>query len=178
MNSDLIEVSDDVALVLRLNTFQEANVKPLQEVALQIKTILINQKATDKAQQTIDSLLIELSAGNDVSTQLADLKTSFIEEKQLGRYGSQVDQGISRAAFVLPHPIDGVISASTVALSNGDLALVELIKVNVDETAENANLGQQQTSQLAQSAYQSFVNSLKVDAEINRKVIAEPARVY
>jgi peptidyl-prolyl cis-trans isomerase D len=178
MNSDLIEVSDDVALVLRLNTFQEANVKPLQEVALQIKTILINQKATDKAQQTIDSLLIELSDGNDVSTQLADLKTSFIEEKQLGRYGSQVDQGISRAAFVLPHPIDGVISASTVALSNGDLALVELIKVDVDETAENANLGQQQTSQLAQSAYQSFVNSLKVDAEINRKVIAEPARVY
>ena len=178
MNSDLIEVNDEVALVLRLNTFQEANVKPLTEVEAQIKDILVNQKATEKAQQTVDSLLADFNAGNDISSQLTELNASFINKGKVARYSSEVDQSISRAAFVLPHPISGVISASSVALSNGDLALIEVTAVEVNEAAANPNLAQQQTSQLAQSAYQSFVNSLKVGAEITRKAVAEPASAY
>ena len=178
MNSDLIEVNDDVAIVLRLNTFQEANVKPLTEVEAQIKDILVNQKATEKAQQTVDSLLADFNAGTDISTQLTTLNTSFISKAKVARYSPEIDQSISRAAFVLPHPVSGVVSASTVALSNGDLALVEVTAVSVNETAANPNLAQQQTSQLAQSAYQSFVNSLKVGAKITRKQVAEPVAAY
>jgi peptidyl-prolyl cis-trans isomerase D len=178
MNSDLIEVNDDVAVVLRLNTFQKANVKPLTEVEAQIKDILVNQKATEKAQQTVDSLLADFNAGTDISTQLTALNTSFVNKDKVARYSPEIDQSISRAAFVLPHPVSGVISASTVALSNGDLALVEVTAVGVNEVAANPNLAQQQTSQLAQSAYQSFVNSLKVGAEITRKQVAEPVAAY
>ncbi len=178
MNSDLIEVNDDVAIVLRLNTFQEANVKPLTEVEAQIKDILVNQKATEKAQQTVDSLLADFNAGTDISTQLTTLNTSFVSKEKVARYSPEIDQSISRAAFVLPHPVSGVVSASTVALSNGDLALVEVTAVSVNETAANPNLAQQQTSQLAQSAYQSFVNSLKVGAKITRKQVAEPIAAY
>jgi peptidyl-prolyl cis-trans isomerase D len=178
MNSDLIEVNDDVAIVLRLNTFQEANVKPLTEVEAQIKDILVNQKATEKAQQTVDSLLADFNAGTDISAQLTTLNTSFISKAKVARYSPEIDQSISRAAFVLPHPVSGVVSASTVALSNGDLALVEVTAVSVNETAANPNLAQQQTSQLAQSAYQSFVNSLKVGAKITRKQVAEPVAAY
>jgi peptidyl-prolyl cis-trans isomerase D len=178
MNSDLIEVNDDVAIVLRLNTFQEANVKPLAEVEAQIKDILVNQKATEKAQQSVDSLLADFNAGTDISTQLTALNTSFVSKEKVARYSPEIDQSISRAAFVLPHPVSGVVSASTVALSNGDLALVEVTAVSVNETAANPNLAQQQTSQLAQSAYQSFVNSLKVGAKITRKQVAEPVAAY
>jgi peptidyl-prolyl cis-trans isomerase D len=174
----LIEVNDDVAIVLRLNTFQEANVKPLTEVEAQIKDILVNQKATEKAQQTVDSLLADFNAGTDISTQLTTLNTSFVSKEKVARYSPEIDQSISRAAFVLPHPVSGVVSASTVALSNGDLALVEVTAVSVNETAANPNLAQQQTSQLAQSAYQSFVNSLKVGAKITRKQVAEPVAAY
>ena len=178
MNSDLIEVNDDVAIVLRLNTFQEANVKPLAEVEAQIKDILVNQKATEKAQQTVDSLLADFKTGTDISPQLTALNTSFVSKEKVARYSPEIDQSISRAAFVLPHPVSDVISASTVALSNGDLALVEVTAIGVNETAANPNLAQQQTSQLAQSAYQSFVNSLKVGAEITRKQVAEPVAAY
>ncbi len=178
MNSDLIEVNDDVALVLRLNTFQEASVKPLTEVDAQIRAILVNQKATDKAQQTVDALLAEFTAGSDVTSQLAELNASFVTKEKVARYSPDVDQSISRAAFVLPHPETDTISASTVALSNGDLALVQVTAVDVNDVAANPNLAQQQTSQLAQSAYQSFVNSLKVDAKITRKKVTEPVAVY
>ena len=178
MNSDLIEVNDDVALVLRLNTFQAANVKPLIEVEAQIKDILVNQKATEQAQQTVDALLADFNAGTDISAQLIALNTSFVSKEKVARYSPEIDQSISRAAFVLPHPVSGGISASTVALSNGDLALVEVTAVDVRESAANPNLAQQQTSQLAQSAYQSFVNSLKVDAEITRKQLTEQVSAY
>ena len=178
MNSDLIEVNDDVALVLRLNTFQAANVKPLMEVEAQIKDILVNQKATEQAQQTVDALLADFNAGTDITAQLTALNTSFVSKAKVARYSPEIDQSISRAAFVLPHPVNGGISASTVALSNGDLALVEVTAVDVRESAANPNLAQQQTSQLAQSAYQSFVNSLKVDAEITRKQLTEQVSAY
>jgi peptidyl-prolyl cis-trans isomerase D len=178
MNSDLIEVNDSVVLVLRLNTLQEANVKPLTEVEAQIKDILVNQKATEKAQQTVDLLLADFNAGVDITAQLTALNTSFVSKEKVARYSPDVDQSISRAAFVLPHPVEAAVSASTVALSNGALALVEVTAVGVSEAVANPNLGQQQTSQLAQSAYQSFVNSLKVGAEITRKKVVDPVSAY
>ncbi|MCP4990721.1 MAG: peptidylprolyl isomerase [Colwellia sp.] len=178
MNSDLIEVNDDVALVLRLNTLQEASIKPLTEVEAQVKDILVNQKATEKAQQTVDSLLAEFKAGTDISAQLTALNASFVTKDQVARYSPEIDQSISRAAFVLPQPVSGVISASSVALSNGDLALVEVTAVGINEVPANPNLAQQQTSQLAQSAYQSFVNSLKVGAKISRREVTEPVAAY
>jgi len=174
MNSDVIEVSDSVSLVLRLDTYQEANVKPLEEVEGQIKTILASQKATEKAQETIDGLLAQFKAGNDITEQLTDNSTSFTSKENVARYSADLDQSITREAFVLPHPVEGAISASTVALSNGDLALVEVQAVNVSEGAVNPQLAQQQTSQLAQSAYKSYVDSLKVGAKITSKAVAAP----
>jgi len=178
MNSDLIEVNDNLVLVLRLNTFQAANIKPLTEVEAQIKDILVNQKATEKAQQTVDLLLADFTKGVDISAQLTALNSSFVSKEKVARYSPEVDQSISRAAFVLPHPAKGAVSASTVALSNGALALVEVTAIDVSNLAATPNLAQQQTSELAQAAYQSFVNSLKVDAEITRKQIAEPVANY
>ncbi|MDP7591479.1 MAG: SurA N-terminal domain-containing protein [Litorilituus sp.] len=174
MNSDVIEVGDDVALVLRLDTYQEAKVKPLDEVKAQIKHILVAQKATQKAQDTVDELLAQFTAGNDIEAQLAELSASFTTKAALARYSGDLDQSISREAFVLPHPKAGVVSASTVALSNGDLALVEVQAVQVSDKPANPQLAQQQTSQLAQSAYQSYIDSLKVGAKITRQTVAEP----
>ena len=174
MNSDLIEVSDQVAVVLRLDTYQEANVKPLAEVEGQINTLLIAQKATEKAQDTVEELLVQFKAGNDISAQLTELNASFTDKAGVARYSSDLDQSISREAFVLPHPVEGAISASSVALSNGDLALVEVQAVQVTEAEANPQIAQQQTSQLAQSAYKSYVDSLKVGAKITRKTVSEP----
>ena len=174
MNSDVIEVNDSVSLVLRLNTHQEANVKPLTEVEAQIKTILVSQKATEKARSTIDGLLAQFKEGTDITEQLTKNYASFTVKENVARYSADLDQSITREAFVLPHPVEGAISASTVALSNGDLALVEVQAVNEVVTIADPQVAQQQTSQLAQSAYKSYVDSLKVDAKITSKTITAP----
>ena len=174
MNSDVIEISDTASLVLRLNTYQEASVKPLEEVVEQIKITLVAQKATEKAQKTIDELLIQFKAGNDITEQLVKNYSSFTSKENVARYSADLDQSITREAFVLPHPVEGAISASTVALSNGDLALVEVQAVNVSEEVATPQLAQQQTSQLAQSAYKSYVDSLKAVATITTKAVVAP----
>ena len=174
MNSDILELNDNEALVLRLNTYQEANVKPLAEVQAQIKTILVAQKATEKAESTIEALLVQFKAGNDITEQLTENNVSFITKEKVARYNADLDQSITREAFVLPHPAEGAISASTVALSNGDLALVEVKAVNVSDSVANPQLTEQQTSQLAQSAYKGYVDSLKVSADITYGKVTEP----
>ncbi|TPH19181.1 SurA N-terminal domain-containing protein [Litorilituus lipolyticus] len=178
MNSDIIEVNDNIAVVLRLNTFQEANVKPLDEVKAQINTTLVSQKATELAQETIDGLLAQFKEGNDISEQLTKLNSTFETKEKVARYGAEIDQSISRAAFVLPHPQADEVSASSASLSNGDLALVQVQAVHVSEKPVEPSLGKQQVSQLAQSAYKSFVDSLKVGAKITRKAVAEPVNVF
>jgi peptidyl-prolyl cis-trans isomerase D len=178
VNSDVIEVTESLAMVIRLNEYQAAQVKPLTVVEMEIKSLLTAQKATEKAQTTADDILAEFTAGNDVTEALAAVNAAFETKADLARFGGQVDTNLSREAFVLAHPVEGTISAATIKLVNGDLAILEVQAVKAGESAVNPNLTQQQTSLLAQSAYQSYVETLRVDAKITRSVLTEPRAQY
>jgi len=176
VNSDIIDVNDDLAIVVRLNEYQAATVKPLTEVQDGIKATLVSQKATEAATNSVNELLTKLNSGEDITEALTALGASFEVQAGVGRYGSAVDANISKEAFVLPHPTEGVVSAATVTLTNGDLALVQVEAVKASDTPiVNPNAAEQQTSLLAQSAYQSYVDSLKVDAKIVRRQLSETA---
>ena len=178
LNSDIIEVNDSLAIVLRLNEYQEANVKPLAEVTTQIKDILIAQKASEKAQTVADELLASFQSGADITEQLAAIGATMEVKTAVVRVGSGLDASLAREAFKLPRPSEGAVSAATVNLSNGDLAVLEVQAVNVGEAKDSPNLAQQLTQQLAQAAYLSYVESLKTDAEIIRREVAAPTSQY
>ncbi|TWX49255.1 SurA N-terminal domain-containing protein [Colwellia hornerae] len=180
LNSDIIEISDTLAIVIRLQEYQPAEVKPLSDVTAQIRDTLISDKATELAQTTADSLLVSFKAGNDISEQLTAINATFVEKVDVARSGGDIAPSLSREAFKLPHPAEGKISATTVTLNNGDLALLEVQAVTASnvEKALEPRMAQQQTQQLAQSAYQSFVEALKVNAEITRKVITAPVSQF
>jgi len=180
LNSDIIELSDTLSIVIRLEEYQAAEVKPLSGVTAQIRDTLIAQKATEKALTTADALLVSFKAGNDIADQLAAINAVFVEKSNVARSGGDIDATLSREAFKLPHPTEGMTSAKTVTLNNGDLALLEVQSVVMSdvEKAVDPRAAEQQTQQLAQSAYQSFVEALKADAEITRKVIAAPVSQF
>jgi len=178
LNSDIIEVNDSLAIVLRLNEYQEANVKPLAEVTTQIKDILVAQKASEKAQTVADELLASFQSGADITEQLAAIGATMEVKTAVVRVGSGLDASLAREAFKLPRPSEGAVSAATVNLSNGDLAVLEVQAVNVGEAKDSPNLAQQLTQQLAQAAYLSYVESLKTDAEIIRREVAAPTSQY
>ena len=156
LNSDVIEVSDTLAIVMRLNEYQDASIKPLADVSAQIKSILVAKKASEKAQIVADELLAAFKSGTDITEHAS----------------------LAREAFKLPKPNDGAVSATTVNLSNGNLALLEVQSVKVGEAKDSPNLSQQLTQQLAQASYLSYVESLKVGAEIVRKEVQAPTTQY
>ncbi|PCI60285.1 MAG: peptidylprolyl isomerase [Gammaproteobacteria bacterium] len=178
LNSDVIEVNDNLAIVLRLNEYQEAKVKPLVEVKEQIKTMLITEKASSQAQLKADELLTALKAGKELKTLLKALNATFEVKTAVSRNSSDVDRAISKAAFVLPHPVEGKVSASTVTLANGDLTIVEVQAVKQGEIKADESLAKQLNSQLAQSAYQNYIAALKADAKISRREIKDSSTVY
>ncbi|MEW6981760.1 SurA N-terminal domain-containing protein [Colwelliaceae bacterium 6471] len=178
VNSDVIEINDDLAIVVRLNEYQPATIKPLSDVEAQIKETLIAQKASDQAKSLADELLAKFNAGEDISAQLAEISASFELKSDITRNSADIDRSISNKAFTLPHPAEGQISAATVTTSKGDIALLEVQAVKEGEITVDANLGQQLVSQLAQSAYGSYVEALKVDAQITRKALNETVTQY
>ena len=169
-NSDVVEVNDNLAIVVRLNEYKAAKVKPLAEVEATIKKTLISEKSSEQAATTATELLASFKAGINIDTQLLALTASFVVKENIARTGSGIDNNIVREAFVLPHPAEGTVSASTLTLVNGDLVIVEVQDVVQGSASVNPELSQQQTSQLAQSAYRSYVESLKVTAEITQKM--------
>lgn len=174
LNSDIIEVTDELAIVLRLNEHQKATVKPLAEVEAAIRETLTANKTTEKAQSVAAELLAKFEANEDITAQLAEIGATFEAKSGVARSGAGIDAAIAKKAFVLPHPTEGSVSAAMVTLANGDLSILEVQAVSAAEAPAVApQLSQQQTSQLAQSAYQGYIESLRADAEIKEKAINE-----
>ncbi|MFT6193789.1 MAG: peptidyl-prolyl cis-trans isomerase D [Cognaticolwellia sp.] len=178
LNSDIVEVSDSVAIVMHLNEYQAASIKPFAEVSAQIENILLAKKTSEKAQVYVDELLVAFKSGSDVTEQLAEIGAAMEVKTAVARVGSGLDASLAREAFKLPRPIENAVSATTVNLSNGNLALLELQAVNEGTAVNSLNLSQQLTQQLAQAAYLSYVESLKVGAEIVRKKVQAPTTQY
>lgn len=171
LNSDVIEISDSLAVVMRLNEYQAAVVKPLTEVTESIKFNLVANKARTEAQNAIDALLAKLQSGDDITEELVKYNTEFVSKSDVTRFDSEVDASIVNKAFSLSYPVEGSISAGLSDLSNGDFALVQVEAVNKIEAQLNADDENQQVSQVAQSIYSGYVESLKANAEITKNTI-------
>ncbi|WP_441002273.1 SurA N-terminal domain-containing protein [Pseudocolwellia agarivorans] len=171
LNSDVIEVSDSLAIVVRLNEYQAANVKPLAEVTEAIKYNLVAEKAKTEAQNVMDELLVEMQSGADITAKLVEYGTAFETKADVVRYSPEVAPAIVEKAFTLPHPVEGTVSAGLSDLANGDFVLVEVQAVKNMEAKLSSDIENQQVNQLAQSAYLAYVESLKEDASITKNTL-------
>ncbi len=171
LNSDVIEVSDSLAIVVRLNEYQAANVKPLAEVTEAIKYNLVAEKAKTEAQNVMDELLVEMQSGADITAKLVEYSTAFETKADVVRYSPEVAPAIVEKAFTLPHPVEGTVSAGLSDLANGDFVLVEVQAVKNMEAKLSSDIENQQVNQLAQSAYLAYVESLKEDASITKNTL-------
>jgi len=175
LNSDVIEVSDSSAIVMRLNKHQTANAKPLSEVTESIKTALVTKKAKAEAQNTVDDLLEKLKSGSDITQELKALNSNFEMKTAVTRTSTEFDRSIVDKAFTLPHPTEGSVSVGLSDLANGGFALVAVDAVNTSTIQADTNMEEQLVNQLAQSAYVSFVESLKAEASITKNSLVTSA---
>jgi len=95
LNSELIELSDGNAVVLRQLEHQKAGVMPIDEVKGQIVNLLKQQRAREATEQTGNDIIAELKTGKTAEEVLSilpeDLTVNWQKQNALARNGTEVD---------------------------------------------------------------------------------------
>lgn len=176
-NSDVIEIGDNQAVVLRLEQFNESSVLPLEDVMGEISVILRTQMEREAVQSLGEELLIAAEEGGDVDALLAENELEWLAAESISRNDFSVNREVINHVFSMVAP-EGEPSISSVSLANGTFVLVELIQVNPGEFAaipesERNRLVESLQSDLGVSDFQSFLVSLRDGSDISAAMLDE-----
>ena len=168
--SDLIEPSEELSLIVRPTEFQPPALQPLDEVKAQIVSLLREQQAEAAATALAEQLLAALTTGDDAKWQelLSSNSLSAVDKKGIGRSGGDVDPALRQAAFELPRPQAGQLSAKVVSLGGGKSAVVAVTAV-VDQApaAADSSLQEQLAASVGRQTLETAIAMLREQADIS-----------
>jgi peptidyl-prolyl cis-trans isomerase D len=170
-NSDIIELSPEHVIVLRINQHVASSVRPFDEVKSSIENVLRLRKGHDLTLAAGISAKEKIESGQTINSVLSS-------NQKIERPGpikrndmTRVDRKILDAAFSMYLPEDGKVAAKEVALDSGDVVLVVLEKVNKPESIDYSRLDiikRQLGQDIAEREFLASLESLKDSADINR----------
>ena len=160
-NSNVIELSNDRAVVLRKNTHEPEHIKPLEQVREQIVTTLTDKKVEELQQERANALVASLKTSEDIEQVVKEQGYELNEHQDVKRTDASVDRNILSAAFAMSK--NG--KYDSIALNNNDYAVIGLTDVSpgsVDKMPEqrlNGLIAQlnRENANYALSAYQNQV---------------------
>ncbi|RDX34167.1 peptidylprolyl isomerase [Idiomarina sp. HD9-110m-PIT-SAG04] len=164
LNSDVIETSDDRSLVVRVTEHQPVRVKDLDEVREQIVAELRVEKAQELALQQAEEWMQAWQSGEETSGEIVWVDS-------ITRNNNEHPRAIVQELFSMsPSATADENTFTTVALPNGDAAVVALTELNPGNANEEQldELQSQLQNRQAQVMLQAFINNLKSDADIQR----------
>ncbi len=135
VNSELIELANDHAVVLRVMDHKDAAVKPFDEVQPQIEEQLKREKAAELAKARAAEWVEKLNGGAALADLAAEKGRTVEQKEAVKRNAGDVPRDVLQRAFRLERPADGGASRGDVAMSSGDMAVVVVTKV-VDGSVE------------------------------------------
>ncbi|MDP5055712.1 MAG: SurA N-terminal domain-containing protein [Marinomonas hwangdonensis] len=112
LNSNLIELNDDEVVVIHLNDYKAASLMSFEETVEQITSIVVQEKAT-----------ASLKAKAEAAKDSVDTEWRAVEQAQRGQ------DEVTALAFAMPHPEGDNAVTEVKNLSNGDLVLIRLNKI-------------------------------------------------
>ena len=176
-NSDVIEIGDNQAVVLRVEQFNESAVLPLEDVMGEISVILRTQMEREAVQNLGEELMIAVEEGADVEALLAENELEWLDAENISRNDFSVNREVVDHVFTMTAP-EGEPVVSSVNLANGTFVLVELNQVNPGEFSsipepERNRLVDSLQSDLGVSDYQSFRVSLRENSVISAAMLEE-----
>ena len=133
-NSELVELADDHVLVLRVTAHNLSQAKPLEEVREQIRAELTLDRAQQLAESAAQAFLADLTQGAaDPAAAAAAHNGMWFAPAWVERTASTVPTEILSAVFGMANPADGQVLRDSVALANGNHAVVALTNVAAGE---------------------------------------------
>ena len=170
-NSDVIEISDERAVVLRINSITPEGVLPLEAVEPEIAVELRAQMERDAVAALGDNLATLLERGDDAEEFLTENELQWRSETSVRRNQSTVNREIVEAVFALPAPTESDVTRSQLTLGNGTFVLAELISVtegsfeSLAET-EKSSMRESVVGDLGSSELRAFIANLRETGDI------------
>lgn len=128
-NSDLIELSKDHVVVVRVKEYRPAKVLPYEEVAEQVQDQLKQRNAAMQAQKLGEQILVELRDGKTPEQITSDYGFEWNIKDRVGRNQEELDPQINTRVFKMAKPEVGGKSLDSLILDNGDFVVIALTKV-------------------------------------------------
>ena len=170
-NSDVIEIGEERAVVLRVNTTTPEGILPLEDVEPEIAVALRAQMERDAVAALGDEFATLLGTDGDVEEFLTENELQWRTETQVKRNQSTVNREIIEAVFALPVPTDSDVTRSQLTLGNGTFVLAELISVTEGNfeslaEAEKSSMRESVIGDLGSSELRAFVANLRETGDI------------
>ena len=176
-NSDVVELSDTQAVVLRVEQFNEAYVLPLEEVEPEIAVLLRTEMEREAVQALGEELLVAVDSGQNLDELIAQNELEWIDAEGTGRTGFSVNQEIVQHVFSMATP-EGESLYSGLTLANDTFVLVELNAVNPGDynALAETNRSTMKTSiqsDLGNNDFSSYLINLRENADISAPLLEE-----
>ncbi|KKA43978.1 MULTISPECIES: peptidylprolyl isomerase [unclassified Salinivibrio] len=130
LNSELIELSGEHAIVVRLDDVKPEKQLSFAEVKDQVRETLAAEKGQEQAKETAGDLIAQLEESGEVTGS----DYTFSAPITLNRVSQQ--QAIAELAFSLPQPASDNASYGVTQNRQGDVVVVALDKVMVPEVPD------------------------------------------
>ncbi len=168
VNSELIELSDDRSIIVRVKEVYEPKQLAVSEVASDIAQRLTVQQAAVALSAQEGNVRESIDQGLSFS-DAAEQQGAVLSKGAFSRNSSELEQGLVSQIFSIPRNELGIQSF---VASNGDIYLFELLSVDQDDEQMNtvvlASLKQQLLTMGGQQEVAYYMQSLKQLAEIKR----------
>ncbi|MFK2875619.1 SurA N-terminal domain-containing protein [Rhodanobacter hydrolyticus] len=170
-NSNLIELGNDDAVVVRVAQHVAAAARPLAEVHDAISKTILDQRITAAAKQQADALLARLRKGETLAAVAASDNANVKSVADVVRIQPDVPATLRDQAFLLPHPADGKPQYAAVDMQDGSYALLAVDKVQGADLSKMPSdqrnaLRQQMTQAYGAVATEELIKALRAGTEI------------
>ncbi|MEJ2308936.1 MAG: SurA N-terminal domain-containing protein [Gammaproteobacteria bacterium] len=174
LNSEIIELSVDDYIVVRVIDYEPETIRPLEEVRDQIRVTLEAENRKNLVEEKARSLLAEIETGKSLDEVAAEGDYSFENEKEIGREEADLATQIRDKAFSMAPAEGGAPVWDIAELPNGSYALVGLHSVTDGDAAtvsqqERDSLRQRISGQRGREMLASYIDELR--GEIGVRII-------
>lgn len=130
-NSKPIAISATELVVIRKAEYDAPRQRSLAEVSADVRKTLESEQARLKAQTDAKALLAAVKGGQSLADAAAAAHAEFKDPGALRRDNKTEDDALLDAAFKLPHPKDEQPSYGMATLSDGNVAVLALRKIDL-----------------------------------------------
>lgn len=172
-NSSPIDLGNGRLVVLRVKTYQPAQVLPLENVKDKIVAILKRQQAQVTMQSVANTLVEKLRSGNNTEDLLKTHHLVWRQQNGVSRHENGVNQEILQLVFHQPPPNQKTAAYDSAALADGDHVIVGVEKVipaqvKTMTTEQRESFKNSLTLNYGSQDFNIYVKDLRDKAKVNK----------